>query len=323
MPKVSIIIPIFNAQGFLHRAVESCLAQSLKDIEIILVDDKSADLSLQMAREFSKADSRVRVLANPRNLGTFLARANGAKIARGEFLLFLDADDYLSKNACAILYAVAVENRADMVHCKISLVPSKKFASKPKLHTQILRNDEILRQIFIKDFKKGYLIVCGKLFSANLVRRALNKLQFINCHLVASEDSALFLPLCALAKKSVGTDKASYFYTQNPTSLLKSNDAKKIATQIENRKFLKENIAILRDDSELSRNPYFEKSLKNFCNLMDYFICYTARFLPCERAKMRISPYIKYSLLSFKYVARWQIAVKLAIFLLTFGRKKL
>ncbi len=327
MPKVSIIVPIFNAQDFLHRAVESCLAQSLKDIEIILVDDKSADLSLQMAREFSKVDSRVRVLANPRNLGTFLARANGAKIARGKFVLFLDADDYLCKNACAILYAVAVENRADMVHFGFRAEPFLAHSTKPKIHTKILENDNILGEIFVRDFKKSLLSCCTRMFSANLVRSALKKVDFLDCHLISSEDSALFFMLCALAKKSVGVDKILYIYTQNPNSLLKSKNPHIIAKQVDDRAYIrdrfKENLAKFRADNDLQNNKYLVKSLQNLCNLMDYFICYSKRFLSAKDEDLRISPYIKYSLLSFKYVARWQIAVKLAIFLLSFGRKKL
>ena len=320
MPKVSVIIPVLNCAQYLQRCVKSCTAQTLSDIEIILVDDKSADNSLQIAQDLARNDSRIRIIPHTRNLGTFLSRKNGVDSAKGEFLLFLDADDFLSLNALDSAYQKALENHADMVHCKILPLPSKKFTSKPKIQTQILQNDEILRQIFVCDFRKGYLVVCGKLFSTKLIRRALDKLDFINCHLVASEDTALFLPICALAKKSVCVSDASYFYTQNPTSLLKSTKSEKILAQIENRKFLKENLPRLLKDSELSRNPYFKQSLQNTLNLMDYFICYTARFLP---ASADFAPYIKYSILSFKYIPRWQIAVKLAIFLLTFGRKKL
>ena len=327
MPKVSVIIPFFNATPHLRKCVESCIKQTLTEIEIILVDDKSADNSLQVARSLAHSDGRIRLVSHSQNLGTFLARKSGVDCAKGEFLFFLDADDFLSVNALEILYKNAVENGADMVHCDILPLPFKRLSSKPKIQMQILQNDEILRQIFICDFRCGYLVVCGKLLSANLVRHALNKLSFINCHLVASEDSALFLPLCALAKKSVGAVDAKYFYTQNPHSLLKSKDKKKILIQIENRTFLKENLPILRKDGELGRNRHFEKSLQNTLNLMDYFICYNARFLPRTGEKngknFAISPYIKYSILSFKFVPRWQIAVKLAIFLLTFGRKKL
>ena len=334
MPKISIIIPIFNAESFLARAVESCIAQSFKDIEIILVDDKSADKSLQIARAFAKADSRVIVVENPRNLGTFLARKNGVQIASGKFIVFLDADDYLKANALEILCDLADKNRADMVHCGVITEPYLRFATKPKIHIQILENDAILGEIFVKSFKKSYLTLWGRFYSANLVRSALEKLNFINHHLISSEDSLLFFMLCALAKKSVGTGESLYIYTQNPHSLLKSKDLRVIEKQIADRAYIKdilcENTERLCNDSTLAKNRYFKQSLQNLCDLMDYFICYSMRFLDSSCLDLRtlgkkshISPYIKYSLQSFKFVARWQIAVKLAIYLLTFGCKKL
>ena len=332
MPKVSIIIPIFNAESCLIRAVESCLAQSFSDFEVILVDDKSVDKSLQIALAFSMRDSRVIVVENPRNLGTFLARKNGAQIANGKFIVFLDADDYLRPNALEILCDLADKNRADMVHCGIITEPFLPHSTKPKIHTQTLENDAILGKIFVCDFKKSWLIVCGKMFSANLMRHALKKLEFIDCHLISSEDSLLFFMLCALAQKSVGTRESLYIYTQNLNSLLKSKEptiiAKQVADRASIRYSLRKHLAHFRNDSDLAKNRYFEQSLQNLCDLMDYFICYSMRFLDSRDLdshnlgkKSRISPYIKYSILSFRFVARWQIAVKLAIFLLT--RKKL
>ena len=332
MPKISIIIPIFNAESYLIRAIESCLAQSFGDFEVILVDDKSVDKSLQIALDFAKRDSRVIVVKNPRNLGTFLARKNGIKIAQGEFIIFLDADDSLRENALEILLDLAKKNHADMVHFGIIAEPYLRFATKPKIHTKILENDAILGNIFVRDFKRTLLSVCSRMFSANLVRNALKKVEFIDCHLISSEDTALFFMLCALAKKSVGTNETLYIYTQNPRSLLKSKDLRVIEKQIADREFIRDsfgaNLAHFRADSDLANHKYFAKALQNLCDLMDYFICYSMRFLDsCEssanKGDFHISPYVKYSLQSFKYVARWQIAVKLAIYLLSFGRKKL
>lgn len=327
MPKISIIIPIYNAQDSLCRCIESCLMQSLKDIEIILVDDKSVDLSFQIAKDFGTKDSRVQVLQNPCNLGTFLARANGVKIARGEFILFLDADDYLCENALMILYDLAVQNHADIVHFGFKIEPFLAYYTKPKIHTKILENDAILGQIFVNDFKKSWLTLWGRMFSTNLVRSALKKLDFIDCHLISSEDSALFFMLCALAQKSIGVENILYIYTQNPNSLLKSKESIVINKQISDRTYIrdkfKENLVQFCADMDLTNNKYLTKSLQNLCDLMDYFICYSKRFLSTEEDNTHISPYIKYSLLSFKYIARWQIAIKLAIFLCSFGHKKL
>lgn len=323
MPKVSIIIPIFNAESFLHKSVESCLNQTLSDIEIILVDDKSTDSSLQIARDFATLDSRICVIAHTSNQGTFLARKSGIEKAVGEFVLFLDADDWIDLNACEILHRKAVKSGADIVHFSVKFNPPSTIATKPKIFLSQLENDEILGEIFIKHFKKSYLVVATRLFRTNLVKTAIKKLDFIDCHLASSEDTALFLPLCALAKKSVGISEVAYFYTQNPASLLKSKSPSVIFKQNADRAFLRDNLVRLQNDKDLSQNRYFSQSLQNCRDLMDYFICFSSRFLSTQDAKTCISPYIKYSILSFKFILRWQIAVKLAIFILTLGKKRL
>lgn len=100
MQRFSIIIPIFNAQKFVAKALQSVINQSYKNIEIICVDDASKDKSAEIAKEFAMSDSRIKILQNPQNLGTFATRNIGALSAKGEYLLFLDADDALELNAC-------------------------------------------------------------------------------------------------------------------------------------------------------------------------------------------------------------------------------
>lgn len=90
-PRVSVIMPVYNAECFVRAAVESILAQTLADFELILIDDGSSDDSLQMVREIH--DSRLRILQNEKNLGAAATKNRGIENARGEFIAFLDADD--------------------------------------------------------------------------------------------------------------------------------------------------------------------------------------------------------------------------------------
>lgn len=94
-PKFSIIVPMYNVEKFIARALESAINQSFKDIEIICVDDCGQDKSIEIAKEFAKKDKRIKIVQNERNLGTFATRNNGALSAKGEYLLFLDSDDFL------------------------------------------------------------------------------------------------------------------------------------------------------------------------------------------------------------------------------------
>ncbi|EAL0983265.1 glycosyltransferase family 2 protein, partial [Campylobacter jejuni] len=79
MPKISIILPTFNVEKYIAKALESCINQSFKDIEIIVVDDCGSDKSIDIAKEYAKKDERIKIIHNEENLGTFAARNNGVK----------------------------------------------------------------------------------------------------------------------------------------------------------------------------------------------------------------------------------------------------
>ena len=94
MAKVSIIVPIYNVEKYLHRCVDSIINQSHKDLEIILVDDESPDKCPEMCDEYAKQDSRVKVI-HKKNGGLGYARNSGLEIATGEYVAFIDSDDYV------------------------------------------------------------------------------------------------------------------------------------------------------------------------------------------------------------------------------------
>src|SRR5215210_2650966 len=92
-PRVSVIVPAYNAAGFLKRALHSALAQTMPDLELIVVDDASSDATLALAREVAARDPRVRVLQNERNRGMYPTYNRAIDAARGEWIAALDADD--------------------------------------------------------------------------------------------------------------------------------------------------------------------------------------------------------------------------------------
>lgn len=113
MPKVSIIVPMYNSEKFLDRCVQSLINQTLKDIEIILVNDASPDNSLDLARNYEKQDSRIVVVDLPHNIVS--SRNAGIKIANGEYLGFVDADDWVELNMYSKLYQKAQNSEIDVV----------------------------------------------------------------------------------------------------------------------------------------------------------------------------------------------------------------
>lgn len=114
MPKVSVIIPVYNVESYLSRCLDSIISQTFKDIEVVCVNDGSTDSSPKILECYSKMDNRVRVI-NKKNGGLSSARNAGVMVAKGEYILFVDSDDYISTNAVERLYKNAEKNISDMV----------------------------------------------------------------------------------------------------------------------------------------------------------------------------------------------------------------
>ena len=113
-PKVSVIMPVYNAERYLHQALDTLLSQSEEEIEVIAVDDGSTDRSLEILKRYEARSERVRVYTQ-KNQYAGVARNLGLKHARGEYVLFLDSDDFFEKDLIKETYATAKEQDADIV----------------------------------------------------------------------------------------------------------------------------------------------------------------------------------------------------------------
>lgn len=112
-PKISVIVAIYNAEKYLNQCIDSILNQTLRDIEIICVNDGSTDTSLKIIEEYAEKDKRI-VVVNQKNQGAGAARNNGMRHAKGEFLSFLDADDFFENNMLEEAYRAARVANADI-----------------------------------------------------------------------------------------------------------------------------------------------------------------------------------------------------------------
>lgn len=112
--KVSVIVPVYNVEKYLDRCIESLLKQSLKEIEIILIDDGSPDKCPMMCDKYAKMYENI-VVIHKQNAGLGMARNSGMEIARGEYIAFVDSDDYVDEDMCYKLYNVAKNNKAEIV----------------------------------------------------------------------------------------------------------------------------------------------------------------------------------------------------------------
>tara|TARA_Y100000590_G_scaffold201045_1_gene228467 strand:- start:5910 stop:6893 length:984 start_codon:yes stop_codon:yes gene_type:complete len=115
MPKVSVIIPIYNVEKYLSECLNSVCAQTLEDIEIICVNDRSPDNCLDIVNQYSKQDSRIKVIDREKNGGLSAARNSGIDVAVGEYIYFLDSDDWIDKEYLQKMYNKAIYHNVDIL----------------------------------------------------------------------------------------------------------------------------------------------------------------------------------------------------------------
>ena len=117
---VSIIVPIYKVEAYLDRCVNSLVSQKLKDIEIILVDDESPDRSGAMCDEWAKKDDRIKVV-HKKNGGLGYARNSGMEVATGQYVAFVDSDDYVDSSMYQMLYEECVKNNLDCIYSEFNV----------------------------------------------------------------------------------------------------------------------------------------------------------------------------------------------------------
>ncbi len=142
--KVSIIIPVYNTAEYLPQCLESAINQTLKEIEIIVIDDASTDNSLQIIRHYERLDDRIKVIAFEENKGNGFGRNEAIRQANGVYIMFLDSDDWLESNAAGTMYGKAVAQLHDIVMCGYTrhLENIKKEKKNKKAYLPLLEDND-------------------------------------------------------------------------------------------------------------------------------------------------------------------------------------
>ena len=181
-PLVSIIVPIYNAQDHIARCVESIRRQTYKNIEILLLNDGSQDVSLQVCEMYARVDDRI-VLIDKANSGVAATRNLGLRQAKGKYLQFVDADDTIQPYATEMLVARAEESRADLVIAHYNRItpprPRSEASARPERPTKVQTFGFLLEGAMTKEeFAAGlmqepasfyYGVMWNKLYRADIV----------------------------------------------------------------------------------------------------------------------------------------------------------
>ncbi len=223
MAKISVIVPIYKVEAYLDRCVQSLVDQTYTDLEIILVDDGSPDRCGEMCDEWATKDSRIRVVHKP-NGGLSDARNAGLAVATGDYIGFVDSDDWIEPRMYELLYAAMQETGAQIAECtrenfSDETVPTPFTEESPKQQCYTaeqaiaeLLNDGALRQT-----------VWNKLYRAELVTDKLFPVGKIN------EDEFWTYRVFGDAQTIVRIEAALYHYYQREDSIIHTYDARRLA----------------------------------------------------------------------------------------------
>lgn len=218
-PKISIIVPVYNVEKFLPMCLDSILAQTYDNFELICVDDGSTDNSGKILDDYAGKDERIKVL-HQQNKGLVGARNSGADAASGKYLYFVDSDDAIHPQLLEICHTLAERENADWVCFQMQTVRADEEIKPIKYDISELDYIVTNNPLIYCTAKQKYELSFGvpfKLYTASFYHQHRFDLK------INFEDYPQTLDFCAAHPKTVCLSEALYFYTYNPASISRSN----------------------------------------------------------------------------------------------------
>lgn len=219
---ISVIIPVYKVEKYLRRCIDSAINQSYPDMEIILIDDGSPDKCGEICDEYAQKDTRIKVI-HKENEGVCAARNSGIKQSKGEYIFFLDSDDFIDKQALGILYVHAYITDADITLGNYKVINEKnrirlrKYFEKERLDREDLQNASVRFRYF---FGKSYGVqVWNTLYKASFIRKC--NILFEK-KIYYGEDFLFNAELFFHYPKITLVNKYTYFYFENSESITSS-----------------------------------------------------------------------------------------------------
>lgn len=213
MPKISVIVAVYNVEKYIGRCIESIQKQTLTDWELILVDDCSPDNSDAVIQEYVKHDKRITVLHQNENHGPMVARRRGDETASGDYITYCDGDDMLPEEALELLYFAAQKSNADIVSGNMVYVKTNGSKEMIKNYLKYGNNKKaVFKSLLRGDFHHN---LCGKLFKASILKDFSYRPYD---HFTNGEDGYVFYLAVNHIENCVQIDEPVYYYMQNMQS---------------------------------------------------------------------------------------------------------
>lgn len=266
MDKISIIIPMYNAEKYIKRCLESIFEQTYKNIEIVIVDDGSTDNSYNICKKYEQQNKKIK-LFHKKNNGVSSARNYGLKKCTGKYLCFVDSDDYIEKYYIQQLYKAIKDNNTKISQCAINIVDDnlKKINNKGYSHSFITNGKKLIIDTFNNE-EIGNIVLWNKMYERSL----FNNIQFPNGKNYEDE----FITYKILYKEnriSIIPDKL-YNYRKHINSITNSKYTLK---NLEGLEALIEKINFFKKNNEIflyimTINEFLEFTRQNYICLIKY-----------------------------------------------------
>lgn len=217
-PTISVIVAIYNVEKYISKCIESILSQTYKNIELMLVDDGSPDESLGICRRYAMMDNRIKIITKA-NGGQASARNAALDIAKGEYIGFVDGDDWIEPNMYEVLISAMIENNADIIQCswyKVDASSNQKTVTDGCFEKEFYTSDEGLDELCTSTNKHLNTSVCSKLFRGDIAK------QFRFTPVRAYEDDEYIFKTVSVAKSIICIDTPLYNYLNRANSTMTS-----------------------------------------------------------------------------------------------------
>lgn len=276
---LSIIIPMYGVEKYIKNCLDSISKQTYKNLEIICVDDGSRDKSAKIAEEYSKKDNRFCVIHNPSNMGLFRARVEGMKVAHGDYVAFVDADDSVSIDWFRLLMKKITEEDADIVignDISINEKDEKYYHNNYRYllsSQETVCNDDVLKTYYER-VGGCYVwhVVWNKIYSKRLVEKCLPYFNRVDYHLIMLEDIAFSSVFYTHAQKLCFANVDAYFYYRH--------EGASTSTELPTKK-------IIKNISDVGKAfKFLEESLKS--HSLDLFERYEGKIEALKQRYYRI-----------------------------------
>lgn len=337
MVKVSVIVPVYNVEKYLNRCVDSIVKQTLKDIEIILVDDGSKDMSGKLCDEWEKRDKRIKVI-HKKNAGLGFARNSGIDIAKGKYICYIDSDDYIKLNTLENVISRLEKTNSDI--CYFGFIEKdskieKKVNIPEKLYYSYNEKNEFIKNILGPEESEKEETFCGVSSCTAILKKEIldkNNIRFLSERKILSEDIIYNLQICRKVNSISIEPNYYYYYCHNDNNSLTTRyredrfqaaismfeEVKKILDMEEEilkriqRSFMRSLISCIKQEviyEKINGRQFMKDKLKKICS--NELVENIVRSYPIN--KMPIKQRVLFNLIKYKKIYLLILIIKLKL----------